>query len=108
MKLHYLYSRTLSAGAIELIDFDVASIRQVAAGQRAAAPEIWIVDPDQYEKDGRILRDSPTYRLIAYSAGNRILYASDGCNACSRPVGDLRELQDFPPALIQRLASLIA
>ena len=107
MNLHYLHPRTLSPRAIELVEFDVDSIRQVIAGQHATQPETWLVDADQYEKDGRILRDSPTYRLLAYSAVNHVLYASDGCNACSRQVSDFRSVPDVPPDLLERLVSLV-
>jgi hypothetical protein len=107
MNLHYLNARTLSPKAVELIEFDVDSIRQVIAGQHGAEPETWIVDPDQYEKDGRVLRDSPTYRLLAYAADTRTLYASDGCNACSRHVADLRDVPDVPTPMLERLVALV-
>ena len=31
---------------------------------------------------GRLLRDSTSPRLLAYSDVDRILYANDGCNSC--------------------------
>jgi hypothetical protein len=106
MELNYLRPRTLSAEAAELIQFDVASLKQVVAGRRGDTPDTWIVDPDQYEKDGRVLRDSPTYRLVAYSSKDHVLYASDGCNACSREMTDFRNVSDIPSDLLDRLASL--
>jgi hypothetical protein len=106
MHLNYLKTRTLSARAMELIQFDVDSIRQVIAGQHAVQPEIWLADPDQYEKDGRVFRDSQTYRLLAYSQSNHILYASDGCNACSRQAPDIRNVPDIPQDLLERLVTL--
>ena len=108
MKVHYLHSQTLSPQAIELVQFDMDSIRQVVAGQHAVQPEIWLVDPLQYEREGRLLRDSPTYRMVAYSPVSKVLYASDGCNACSRQIQDFRNVPDVPPDLLERLESLVA
>jgi hypothetical protein len=107
MNVHYLHSQPLSPAAMELVQFDMDSIRQVVAGQHGVPPEIWLVDPLQYEKDGRLLRDSPTHRVIAYSAAGKVLYASDGCNTCSRPVQDFRNVPDIPQDLIERLAELV-
>ena len=73
--MNYLRQRTLSPAAAELIQFDADSIR------RLGSPDVWLVDPDQYEKDGRLLRDSETLRMIAYSTENHVLYATDGCNS---------------------------
>ena len=49
--------------AQDLVEFDMASIRLLTHG---AEPQIWLVSTDQYEKDGRILRDSSSPRLVAY------------------------------------------
>jgi hypothetical protein len=84
VRLEYFTSAKLSAAAENLVRFDIDSIRQVAAAKRGKVPEMWLVDPDGYEKGGRVLRDSPSSRLLAYSQSENILYASDGCNACTR------------------------
>ena len=61
----------------------------------------WLVDPDQYERNGRILRDSTSPRLIAYTPGTKTLYVTDGCNSCSHAIeaepGELTadQLQDL-------------
>jgi hypothetical protein len=47
---------------------------------------VWLADPDQYEKNGRLLRDSEAPRMLAYSTTDHILYATDGCNSCTRQV----------------------
>lgn len=113
MNLHYLNERTLSPKAHELIQFDVDSILQFVSSQHFAPPETWLVDPDQYEKNGRVLRDSPSSRLIAYSSDGRVVYATDGCNSCARQVVSLQDLSglannsDIPPDLLNRLVSLI-
>ena len=94
--MKYLYERKLSDKAADLIRFDADSIRQVAAAERLAAPDVWIADPDAYEKDGRVFRDSPSARMLAYSRQSRVVYATDGCNSCARklPV----ELEKMPEA----------
>ena len=113
LNLNYLNQRTLSPKAHELIQFDIESIRQIVSAQHSAVPETWLVDPDQYEKDGRLLRDSPAPRLIAYSSDTHIVYTTDGCNACARQVlslQDIRGLPDnsgIPRELLERLASLV-
>jgi hypothetical protein len=101
MTLHYLQERQLSEKARELIQFDMDSIRQIVSGQRLPAPDIWLVDPDQYEQNGRLLRDSTTSRLIAYSTESKMFYASDGCNACEGK-------SDIPAAMLERLHALIS
>lgn len=84
MKILQLIERSLSPKAVELMEFDRDSIRQVvAAAHGQAQPEVWVSDPDQYERDGRILRDSVTPRLLAYSPKVRTLYVTDGCNSCA-------------------------
>jgi hypothetical protein len=59
------------------------SIGQVIAANHGERPEVWLADPDQYEQNGRILRDSTSPRLLAYSPGATMLYVTDGCNSCS-------------------------
>ena len=83
MKVHRLTDRDLSSKAADLIQFDVDSIRQVVAARHGKQPELWLADPDQYERNGRILRDSTTPRLLAYSRESRTLYVTDGCNSCA-------------------------
>jgi hypothetical protein len=113
MHLNYFHERRLSPKATELVQFDVDSILQFASSQHLTPPEIWLVDPDQYEKDGRVLRDSTSSRLIAYSSKGNVVYATDGCNSCMRQAGSPRDLRslagntDIPPEMLDRLASLI-
>ncbi len=115
----YFSDPTLSQAARDLIHFDMDSIRQVVAAQRDREPDVWLADPDAYEKDGRILRDSPSSRLLAYSRTGRVIYATDGCNACTRRLGmplesiSDSELQSFAEDnnvrldLLERLTDLI-
>ncbi len=84
MELNYYRKRDLSSKALDLIQFDTESIRQVVASERHANPDVWLIDPDAYEKDGRILRDSESPRMLAYSSKDHTLYATDGCNSCAR------------------------
>src|SRR5580704_9851652 len=101
MTLEYFSDSVLSAQAEELVHFDMDSIRQVVAGRHGHEPEIWLADPEAYEKKGRLLRDSTSSRLLAYSKLDQVLYASDGCNCCTRqlplPLETLTdsELQSF-------------
>ena len=83
MKFLRLTDRALSSKAEDLIQFDMDSIRQVARAKTAGAPELWVADPDLYERDGRVLRDSTTPRLLAYVPETRTLYVTDGCNSCT-------------------------
>ena len=84
--MNFLRERIISQAASDLIQFDSDSIRQVVAAQGFAAPDIWLADPDAYEKNGRIFRDSDSPRLLAYSTKDQVLYATDGCNSCARRV----------------------
>jgi hypothetical protein len=93
MRILHLTDQSLSAKAAELIEFDRDSIQRVVASRHGQQPELWLADPAQYEKDGRIQRDSTTPRLLAYSPGARTLYVTDGCNSCSHPMEvDLKSL----------------
>ncbi len=74
----------MSPAAEELLQFDMDSIRQSVASLHGQEPQFWIHDPESYEKNGRLLRDSPAPRLLAYSSADRIVYACDGCNTCTR------------------------
>jgi len=91
MKVAYFTDQTLSSKATDLIQFDVDSLRQVVAGEHGQEPTIWLANPDQYERDGRILRDSTSPRLLAYSRKDKTLYVTDGCNSCAHHLID--ELQ---------------
>jgi hypothetical protein len=77
--VNYLSERPLSVAAQDLIQFDEDSIRRLGGN-----PDVWLVDPDQYEMNGRLLRDSESSRMLAYSSTNHVLYATDGCNSCTR------------------------
>ena len=119
MQVFYLTESPLSSKAQELVQFDVDSIRQTAAGEHASPPTIYLADPDQYELKGRLLRDSTSPRLLAYSPQDRILYANDGCNSCThRLAADLKtlgkeELQAFAAAnkirreLVEKIAEQV-
>jgi hypothetical protein len=113
--MNYLRERPLSPAADDLIQFDADSIRRLGGN-----PDVWLADPDQYEKNGRVLRDSESSRMLAYSTKDRILYATDGCNSCVRElpakIEDLSadalkqfaEDNDLPLELLQRLARLVS
>ena len=117
--MNFLRERTLSPAASDLIEFDADSIRQVVAAQHLTQPDIWLVDPDAYEKNGRILRDSESPRMLAYSMASGVLYATDGCNSCTRRVEHNFEGMSFPerqefakkndirPELLERLIALV-
>ena len=107
----------LSPKANDLVQFDMDSIRQVVAARHGKQPTIWMSDPGQYEQNGRILRDSASPRLLAYSPDDKVLYATDGCNSCAHPLeADLKvlsndQLQSFAREskirleLVERLAA---
>src|SRR5216684_1112184 len=100
--MNFYHQRTLSAAASDLIQFDADSIRQVVASQHQANPDVWLVDPDAYEKNGRVLRDSDSPRMLAYSTEDHFLYATDGCNSCARHVRTKIEL--LPPDELKQFA----
>jgi len=79
----FLGNRSLSPKAMELVEFDRDSILQAAAGRKGPRPSVFLADPDLYERNGRILRDSESPRLLAYSPVDNALYANDGCNSCT-------------------------
>src|SRR5215475_1608812 len=107
--MNFLRQRTLSTPALDLIDFDADSIRRVGN------PDIWLADPDAYEKNGRVLRDTESPRMLAYSTGKHVLYATDGCNTCTvnvdlKAVTDLKgfaEENELPFELLEKLRSFI-
>ena len=78
--MNFLHQRSLSAAASELVEFDADSIRRVGK------PDVWLADPDAYEKNGRVVRDSESPRMLAYSTREHVLYATDGCNTCTHHV----------------------
>ena len=119
MKLHKLQEREIPQKAQELIDFDMDSIRQIAAGERLTPPELWLANPDQYEVSGRILRDSTSPRMLAYSPESKVLFATDGCNSCAHHLkADLKDLDEetlrsfaqesaIRPELLDRLVTIL-
>ena len=104
--MNFLRSPQLSPFGFELVRFDADSIRQIA---KPDEPDFWVADPDQYERNGRVLRDSESSRMLAYSSGRQILYATDGCNACARhvPADQLKSFADAPAELLEYLLSLL-
>ena len=103
MDLAYFTERPLSQPVQDLIQFDIDSIRQFVAGQRDPMPDVWLVVPDEYEKNGRVLRDSETSRLLAYSTESRAVYATDGCNSCARRLP--KNLEDLSPEELRSFAA---
>src|SRR5712692_1357400 len=101
--MNFYRDRALSQAASDLIQFDTDSIRQVVSAQHLASPDVWLVDPDAYEKNGRVLRDSDSPRMLAYSRKDHVLYATDGCNSCARHVPMNLEL--LPPDQLKEFAS---
>ena len=83
MKMVLFTDRPLSSQANDLVQFDMASIRQIVAARHGEPPALWLADPDQYERNGQILRDSTSPRLLACSSEGRTLYVTDGCNSCT-------------------------
>ena len=119
MRVQYLTESALSEAAEKLVRFDMDSIRQVVAANHSTMPRVWLADPLAYENNGRLLRDSPSSRLLAYSVEDRIVYATDGCNSCTRRLNAAletftdSELQSFAEdndlriALLERLAEML-
>jgi hypothetical protein len=108
--MNFFRERPLSQAAADLVQFDADSIRQVASAQHSAAPDVWLADPDGYEKNGRVLRDNESARMLAYSTKDHILYATDGCNSCARKLnGSLEavEANDIRIEFLQQLVSLV-
>lgn len=107
--MNFLHDRKLSQNASDLIQFDSDSIRQVVSAEHGAMPDVWLADPDAYEKNGRVLRDSDSPRMLAYSTKDRALYLTDGCNTCSRRVRLIsNELPDVRPDLLEKLRALLS
>ena len=104
--MKFLRPQQLSGAASDLVQFDADSIKQIA---RPDDPDFWVADPDKYEKNGRVLRDSDSYRMLAYSSKAQMLYATDGCNSCARklPVEQWGSVHDMPEDLLDCLISLM-
>jgi hypothetical protein len=100
--MNFFREQKLSQAASDLMQFDAESIRKIVSAQGLAEPNVWLADPDSYEKNGRILRDSDSPRMLAYSTKDHILYATDGCNSCSRRVH--MDLEVLPPQELKALA----
>jgi hypothetical protein len=100
--MNFLHERTLSPAASELVQFDSDSIRQVVSGEHLTPPDVWVADPDAYEKNGRVFRDSDSPRMLAYSKKDHVLYANDGCNTCTRRVET--QLERLPSEELQTFA----
>jgi len=119
VRLYRLNDREVPPKAQELIDFDMDSIRQIARSEKLKAPELWLANPDQYEETGRILRDSTSPRMLAYSPERKVLFATDGCNSCAHFLAaDLKELDGeslatfaneskIEPELLARMVAII-
>src|SRR2546427_6444065 len=115
--MNFYHERALSAAASNLIEFDADSIRQLVSAQRGAHPDVWLADPDAYEKNGRVLRDSETPRMLAYSTRDHVLYATDGCNSCTRrvrldlemlPQDELKQFAEDNELRLELLEKLVA
>jgi|GEM_PF-1557099 len=119
MKLYRLHDREVTPKAQELIDFDMDSIRQIAKAEKLKAPQLWLANPDQYEVTGRILRDSTSPRMLAYSPERKVLFATDGCNSCAHFLSaDLKDLDqetldtfakesEIKPDLLDRMVAIL-
>ena len=99
--IHYWPERPLSAKAMDLVEFDMASIRLVANG---VEPTLWLVSTDQYEMNGRLLRDSTSPRLLAYCPETKTVFANDGCNSCTHKLeGGVPQIRPEFLAELQKL-----
>src|SRR5262245_2634345 len=104
--------RQLSQAASDLLRFDADAINHPVSARPWATPNMCLADPDAYEKNGLVPRDSDSPRMLAYSTMDRVLYATDGCNACIRQVGPeelktLAEKNEVRLDLIEKLLSLL-
>ena len=100
--LNFFSESTLSSAAADLVGFDTDSIGRVVSADGGSSPDVWLVDPGQYERNGRLLRDSESPRMLAYSIKDQILYGTDGCNVCARHVP--AKLQALPPDKLKSFA----
>ena len=114
----FLDNRTPSDKALELVHFDCDSILQTVAGKSGVKPTVFLADAERYERSGRLLRDSESPRLLAYSPNDKTLYANDGCNSCTHQLSvdlakldaqglhALAETYKIPEALVTGIAEL--
>src|SRR5207237_8282221 len=86
----------------DLVGCDTNYIQEVVSAERRGNPDVWVVDPFQYERNGRLLRDSESPRMLAYSIKDQMLYATDGCNSCARHLP--AELRALSPAELRAFA----
>ncbi len=119
MKLYRLNDREITPKAQELVDFDMDSIRQIAASEKLKAPQLWLANPDQYESQSRILRDSTSPRMLAYLTERNVLLVTDGCNSCVHFLKlDLKEMDEetlrsfsteshIAPELLRRMVEIL-
>jgi len=98
--MNFTHEKQLSKEASDLIQFDADSIRQVVTSRHGSNPDVWLANPDAYESNGRLLRDTESPRLLAYSKTDQVLYATDGCNTCTRRV----DLKALSPAELEEFA----
>ena len=118
VEVHYSSDLQLTDDALRLVRFDVESVSQVISSRHAADPDLWLARPEGYLTDGHLLRDSEAIRLVAYSSAARVIYATDGCNACrhtlEKPLSKMsdEELEtlssrtQLPYSMVSRLAGL--
>ena len=119
MKLYRLNDREITPKAQELVDFDMDSIRLIAASEKLKAPQLWLANPDQYEAQGRLLRDSTSPRMLAYSTERNVLLVTDGCNSCVHFLKiDLKQMDEetlknfsteshVAPELLRRMVEIV-
>jgi len=119
MKIYYASEDRLSEAANQLVEFDVGSIRRVVAVDGGDEPDLWLVAPEGYQANGQPQRDHDSVRLIAYSKHSRIVYATDGCNACRHVLNTSLETESdenlitfseraqLPHTMLQALVTLI-
>jgi hypothetical protein len=102
-----LGNKTLSSKALDLLHFDRDSILQAVAGRGGAQPTVFVADPERYEHNGRLLRDSETPRLVAYAPDDNTLYANDGCNSCTHVLQmRMKDLDESKAAELSRTARI--
>ena len=115
--MNFFRDRKLSQAASDLVQFDAESIRQVVSAEHIAQPDVWLADPDAYEETGRVLRDSESPRMLAYSTTTHVLYATDGCNSCTKrvrtnlellPSSELKQIAEENSLRLELLESLVA
>ncbi len=108
----------LSDEARRLVDFDIQSIERLVAAERTGEPDAWLADPDGYQEDGHVRRDSDLIRLVAYARHAGVIYSTDGCNACrhslERPLEaandaeleNVSRLTQLPLAMLRKIVEI--